>query len=232
MAASMLKVYRQFLLILFQTAYSQQIRFNDELDKFCKQTLKEISTISPERRVILDEIAKELVKKKYVVFTCRTNSRRTLFLQVWAQTSFNYFGLYNKFAFSIGDTITYVYPEVVNTLSESGFYTTKMDNGTPPGYMISTSKEYPVNIILSKTDVGTIDTVKGVVVSICFEAEKSNIAANTKHIKLPYQSPTVFEKTSEEKQKYSELNKQIAAEMFYVAEKTKLLIIKSENSAE
>ena len=227
----MKKIISLFLLLIIHTAYAQQTRFNEKLDKFCVQSIKESETIPVDRKTMLDQIAKELSEKKYILFTCQTNSRRTILLQAWAQTSFIYYGLYNKFAFSIGDTVTAVYPEVADILRESGFTCNKLANENSNGYVISISEELPVNIVLSKDFLGTIDTAKGVVVSICYNGEHSNIASTLKHINLPYQSPTTFENTPEEKKKYTELNKQIACEMFYVAQKTKEHIIKNIKSS-
>ena len=209
------------LLLAFSGVYSQEHRFNAELDKFCRTSIKEFKTIPNERKIILDGIAKEIAGKKYVVFTCKTNSRRTVMLQVWAQTSFYYYGVLGKYAFSIGDTITSIYPGVANVLRESGFFCMNQENVVPNRYVISINQEYPVNMLSSKNEVGTIDTAKGVIVDICFNNEESGVAAHKKHIDLPYQSPTQFENTPEEKEKYRELNHQIALEKLYLAKKTK-----------
>jgi arsenate reductase len=193
--------------------YSQDIRFNDELDKFCKQTRKDFFSIPAERRAILNGIAEQLTKKKYIGFTCQTNSRRTMLLETWAQTAFLFYGLSQKFAFSIGDSISTIYPEVVNVLQQSGFYYAALENAETDGYVIYIGKDTPLDYIVSKKDFGTIDIDKTVVVNICSSGELSEIAATTPHINLAYQSPTAFEKTEYEKQKYEELNRQIATEM-------------------
>jgi hypothetical protein len=223
----MRKLFLGFLLLILNIGYSQQNHFNDNLKKSCLQAIKDSSEITKERKVIMDKIAEELYKKKYILFTCQTNSRRTLLLQAWAQTSFIYYGLYHTFAFSIGDTVTQAHPDVANVLKESGFTCNKLTDENSNGYIISISEELPINILLSKDHLGTIDTTKGVVVSICYEGEHSHIASTVKHINLPYQSPLAFENTPEEKKKYTELNKQIAAEMFYLAQRTKELIVKN-----
>lgn len=225
----MKKILFVCLLLAIKCGYAQQTQFNAVLDENCKQALND--TVSDERKALLEDVAQQLVNKKYILFTCKTNSRRTLFLQAWAQTSFIYFGMYNKFAFSIGDTITQVYPLVVDVLRESGFSCTKMESGATQGYIISINEEIPANIILSKDDLGTIDTAQGVVVSICYEGEHSDIASSTKHVNLPYQSPTVFEGTPEENEKYHALNKQISAEMFYLSRRLKELIIQNVSPA-
>src|SRR5690606_12521385 len=126
------------------------------------------------------------------------------------------YGLNNKVAFSIGDTVTDIYSEVANVLKESGFTYTDLSNANTQGYIISINDEYQENIILSKKEIGTIDTDKGVLVVICSQGEKSLLAENIQHINLPYESPTAYEKTPDEKQKYAELNKQIASEMLYL----------------
>lgn len=216
-----------------QFTQAQEHRFNSELDKYCKTTIKEFKSISKERKAVLDGMAEQLAKKKYVVFTCKTNSRRTLMLQVWAQTAFYYYGVHGKYAFSIGDTITSVYAGVAEVLTEAGFYCTYQRNVEPSGYIISISKEYPLNMLSSKNKVGTIDTAKGVLVNICFENnEQSNLAASKSHVNLPYQSPSSVENTPKEKETYESLNKQIAVEMLYLAKKTKGIMNELMNDTE
>lgn len=203
-----------------------------ELDKYCKTVIKEFRTIPDARKATLIDVAQQIATKKYVVFTCKTNSRRTLLLQVWAQTAFYYYGVLGKYAFSLGDTVTSVYPGVIDVLSQSGFFCTKQKNAEPTRYVIAVSKEYPINMLSSKNEVGTIDTAKGVVVNICFAEEQSSITALKGHMNLPYQSPTVFENTSKEKRKYKTLNHQIAVEMLYLAEKTKKIMIENRTPSE
>ncbi len=220
------------LLLTSHIGYSQDIRFSDELDKFCRQTKKEFASITLERKAMLNSIAEQLTIKKYIGFTCHTNSRRTMLLQTWAQTAFLFYGLNQKFAFSIGDVASDVYPEVVNVLQHSGFYYTAMEEVKPNGYVIYVGKDIPLEYMVSKTDFGTIDKDKTVVVNVCSSGEQSTFAANTPHVDLAYQSPIVFEKTPAEKQKYTELNLQIATEMLYLAKRTKDLILEQKNTGE
>jgi len=219
-----------FVLAICISTQAQEHRFNPNLDKYCKQIIKEqFRTISSERKIMLEDIARQLVRKKYILFACKTNSRRTVMLQVWAQTSLYYYGIFGKSAFSVGDTVTGVYEGVLSELSKSGFYCTKQKNTSPNQYVISISEEYPVNLLSSKNEIGSIDTAKGVIVSICSANEQSEIGTIQGHINLPYQSPQPYEKTAKEKGKYRTLNHQIAAEMLYVAEKVKELSVKQLN---
>lgn len=225
-----------FILILQLLAvtgmHAQENRFNSELDKYCKTCIRDFKTISKERKAVLDNMAQQLATKKYVVFACKTNSRRTIMLQVWAQTSFYYYGLLSKYAFSIGDTVTSVYPGVAEVLTESGFYCTNQRNVEPSRYVISISQEYPLNMLSSKNEVGKIDTAKGMVVNICSDNEQSNVTANKGYVNLPYPSPTPFEDTPQEKQKYKDLNRQIAIEMLYLAERARDILMEIRNTSE
>lgn len=209
--------------------HAQENRFNAELDKFCNLAIKDSGSIPAQRKQILQGVAHELSSKRFVVFTCNTNSRRTLMLQVWAQTAFYYYGLFGKYAFSIGDTITDVYPGVAGVLTEAGFTCSYLKSAEPNGYVIAINKDYPINILSSKNEVGTVDTTRGVVVNICMEAEEQGVNANLSHYHLPFQSPTVYEQTTREREKYRELNKQIAVEMLYLGQAIKLALLEREN---
>lgn len=210
------------LLLLIKASLAQEHRFNLPLDKYCKTIISEnFRSITPARKTILDDMAHELAHKKYILFTCKTNSRRTVLLQVWAQTAFYYYGVAGKNAFSMGDTITDVYPGAVKQLRKSGFYCIKQKNITPNQYVVSVSEQYPFNLLTSKDELGTIDTAKGLLVNICTNNEQSGIAALKGHVTLPFQSPAPYEKTPKEGQKYSVLNHQIAVEMLYLSKKVK-----------
>jgi hypothetical protein len=221
------KLLLALLLLCYSIGMAQQNHFNNNLYNFCTNALNQTSSISAERKVLLDNLAAEMVNKRHILFTCKTNSRRTLLLQAWAQAAFLYMGLFNKFALSAGDTITEIYPRIANVLISSGFYCRYAENGSDKGYIISINDEYPINIILSKNYFGVIDTSHIVIANICTTNEHSNIALSAKHYNLPYQSPSVFDKTEIEKIKYDELNQTIAIEMMYLAQKTKENLVKA-----
>jgi arsenate reductase len=207
---------------------AQHNRFNAELDKFCLEAINRFSSISSERKAVLNEIANEMTYKKYVVFTCGTNSRRTLLLQVWAQTAFYYYGLFGKYAFSAGSKVTDVYPGVAGILTEAGFTCNYLKSAQPNGYVISINKDYPMNILSSKSEVGTIDTTIGIVLHICMEGEAEDSSLSYFGAHLPYQTPKTFEQTAEERPKYRELNNQIACEMLYLALRVRTLLLEKE----
>lgn len=219
----MKKALTLFALATSLVAFSQKLRFNKSLNRFCENTTKEFAHIPSDRREILDKLATEVAHKRNIIFTCRTNTRRTQLLQTWMQTAFYYYSIFNKMAFSYGDTVSEVYPEVISVLKKSGF--TFSESSTKPRvYVFYISEQYQKHGIYPKAITGAIDTSKSLVVSICLAGEPvSSLSSDA--INLPYQSPTVFEKTPQEKQKYSDLNKQIAVEMLYLAEKARDIIL-------
>lgn len=222
----------QLSVILFSfnlSCLAQENRFNVELDNYCLTAIKSFKEIPEGRKAILHGIAEELTQKKFIVFTCGTNSRRTLMLQVWAQTAFYYYGLWGKYAFSAGGKVTDVYPGVAGVLTEAGFTCTYLKSAEPNGYAISINKDYPVNILSSKNDIGTIDTSKVIVVNICTDGEEEDSSLLFLGVHLPYQSPKVFEQTAQERQKYRALNLQIATEMLYLAYCAKALFLTKED---
>ncbi|MCS6934890.1 MAG: hypothetical protein NZM35_07050 [Chitinophagales bacterium] len=197
--------------------FAQEARFTKKLDKYCKSAVQSFRAINDERRSVLDKMANEMTVKRYVVFGCKTNSRRTVLLQVWAQTAFYYFGLYDRNAFSIGDTVTPVYEGVAEVLSETGFYVSKLANADPNGYLIAISRDYPESIVASKTTLGTLDTSIVLVVNICDEKEPAGLLSKFSIVHLPYASPVIYEETLREKARYRQLNRTIAVEMLYLA---------------
>lgn len=217
-------------MMIHLAASGQEKRFNEELDRFCKIVLRDVKDIPLERKAVLDHTARQLAKKKYVLFTCKTNSRRTILLQIWAQTAFYYYGLYSKQSFSVGDTVTNVYPGIADVLKQSGFTCLYLEKEEPKRFIVSINKEYPIDILLSRNEIGTIDTSKGVVVNICTADEESGKGSNLAYMDLPYESPVIYEKTMQEKFIYKLLNRQIAAEMLYLAERTKEYVIRIEHT--
>lgn len=210
----MKKIILLFCVMLSGQFYAQNIRFNKNLNKFCETALKDTAKISPERKKILHDLAATMANKKAIVFTCKTNTRRTQLLQTWAQTSFYYYSILNKTAFSIGDTLSEIHPTTVKVLKKSGFILSE-SRTKPKAYVFFVGEKmfthaiYPKKILKATTDEHTL------IVSICFEGEP-NSAIGTNAISLPYESPKKFDNSPEEEAMYIQLNKQIATEMLFL----------------
>jgi arsenate reductase len=88
----------------------------------------DISSISEERKkklqLLVDFIqvkknANEAIKLNFI---CTHNSRRSHLSQVWGQTMAFYFDIKNVMCYSGGTEATAVFPMVINTLKNTGFY--------------------------------------------------------------------------------------------------------------
>ena len=147
-------------------------------------------------------------------------------LQTWAQTAFYYYAIYTKIAFSYGDTISEVAPGVVRVLKKSGFVFSEADT-KPKVWVFYIGEKNDGYVIYSKSTNKPINDKENVVVSICVDGEPtSNVGDNA--YTLPYNSPIALEKTINEKTAYENLNRQIAIEMLYLAEKTKDFLLTSD----
>ncbi|MBN8702997.1 MAG: hypothetical protein J0M08_08025 [Bacteroidetes bacterium] len=198
-------------------AASQQIAFNKELSNFCNTAISNSKKISKKRKAVLNNIAIELLEKKHIVYACKTNTRRTQLLQTWTQTAFYYYGVVDRIAFSYGDSIADIYPGVVDILKQSGFYYAE-SNTIPKGYTISLNNNAPEYIIAPKNTLGKINSETTILINICSSGE-TFADQKMSYLKLPYKTPTEFEAKKNEQEKYMELNKTIATEMFYMVSK-------------
>ena len=69
-----------FLLLSISSTYAQQNSINKKLNDICTDALSQTANIPADRKLLLDNLATEMANKKYIMFTCKTNSRRTLLL--------------------------------------------------------------------------------------------------------------------------------------------------------
>src|SRR5689334_6057425 len=82
------------------------------LRPYVEEVVNELSTISPERKVVLGAIASNIVtqledgKPAQLTFICTHNSRRSHMSQIWAQTAAYYYGLDKIYTFSGGTEAT------------------------------------------------------------------------------------------------------------------------------
>lgn len=206
-------------------AYSQKFRFNKKLNNFCFKSTLEFEKIPADRKASLDKIAQDLSTKKNIVFSCYTNTRRTQLLQTWAQAAFYYYAIYNKTAFSYGDTISEIAPGVVSVLKKSGFVFSGT-NTKPKAWVFYIGERNEGYVIYPKKVNKLPDEKESTMVSICVEGEPvSDVGPHA--YSLPYVSPVPAEKTSEEKAIYDKLNKQVSIEMLYLVEKTRDIMMNS-----
>src|SRR5258708_4386175 len=119
------------------------------LRPYAKAVASELWMIAAERRVMLDEIASNVVdqlragKTAQITFICTHNSRRSHMSQIWAQTAAYYYGLDKVHAFSGGTEATACNCRTVAAMRRVGFGiedATSVDN---PVYLVRYAEARP-----------------------------------------------------------------------------------------
>lgn len=185
----------------------------------------DISSISKERKAILNELRGFIQNKKDVQepvnlnFICTHNSRRSHLSQIWAQTMANHFAVENVFCYSGGTEATAMFPVVGETLKKQGFQINKLSEEKNPVYAIKYREDVNPIICFSKTfDDSFNPETNFAAIMTCSHADENCpfIAGAEKRIPVRYDDPKAFDNTPIQLQKYEERSVQIATEMAYV----------------
>jgi len=185
----------------------------------------DISSISAERKEILQSLVDFIQVKKdanqeiKLNFICTHNSRRSHLSQVWAQTMASYFNVGKVTCYSGGTEATAVYPMVIETLKNTGFYVSSRDAKENPVYEIKYAENETGVMAFSKTfDDGFNPTKSFAAILTCSQADKGCpfIAGAEKRIPITYDDPKSFDNTPQQAAKYKKRSVQIATELFYV----------------
>ena len=115
-----------------------------EINHLCSSILKDIRTkISPDRRSILEAIAKQIDSELKIgntiklVYLCTHNSRRSHFSQVWGHVASLFFGFSEIETYSGGTVATACHPNTIEALRELGFTITCEDlSSENPNYNV------------------------------------------------------------------------------------------------
>ncbi len=183
------------------------------------------STISSERKEILQPFIKFLKKKKQelsivnIQFICTHNSRRSHLAQIWTQTIADYFHFPNIHCYSGGTEETALFPQIVETLKMNGFQITPISQGKNPIYNIKYGANTTPIIGFSKTVHHCFNPSSDfVAIMTCSQADEECpiIKGATIRIPIPFEDPKLFDNTPQQQEKYLERSKQIATEMYYV----------------
>ncbi len=182
-------------------------------------------TIANERKTILYPLI-DYVQTKVSLnqeirlnFICTHNSRRSHLSQVWAQTMANYFNIENLFCYSGGTEVTAFFSKVAETLQSSGFQITAISKNDTPIYSIKyADNEHPIIGFSKKFEDDFNPKSEFAAIMTCSQADRGCpiIAGTEKRIPIPFEDPKQFDNTPQQAEKYHEISKQIATEMFYV----------------
>lgn len=181
--------------------------------------------ISDERkellRPLIDFIQNKTTKNEpiRINFICTHNSRRSHFSQIWAQSLAHYFHLKNVFCYSGGTEVTAFFSTVAKTLSGSGFKIQTLSSGKNRVYSIKFSENEASVIGFSKTyndDFNPKSNFAAVMTCSQADANCPLVEGAEKRIPITFTDPKKFDNTPHQIEKYNEINRQIANELFYV----------------
>jgi len=190
------------------------------------------STIEKARKLEIREVRKEVLeplieyiqsktdqrKDVNLIFICTHNSRRSQFVQIWAQTAADYFGTRAN-CYSGGVEVTAFNDRAVESIKRSGFRVLSKGD-TNPVYIVFTSddNDEPVSAFSKLFDDPINKADQFAAVMTCSHADENCpfIPGTEKRIPVRYNDPKEFDGSPLEAEKYDERSMQIASEMFYV----------------
>ncbi len=152
-------------------------------------------------------------------FICTHNSRRSHLAQIWAQTAAAYYKIPNVKCYSGGTEATAVFPIIASTLADQGFEVTKEEKEINPRYTFAYAEDQEAIIAFSKTFDDLVNPKENfAAVMTCSDADQNcpMILGSDIRIPITYLDPKAFDESPNQKEKYLEKSKEIAAEMFYV----------------
>ncbi|MGJ8744684.1 hypothetical protein [Polaribacter sp.] len=188
--------------------------------------------ISPERKVLLENIAEQIAKEYVnnksanINFICTHNSRRSQLAQVWGFFAAHYFNLKIS-SFSGGTETTAFYRSTVKTLQRAGFIFQLEDfSHQNPTYLISFLGASSSILGFSKRFDHTINTTPFLAILTCDNADVNCpfIPNAIARLYLPFVDPKSSDGTNLQAEAYLKTNKQIAAEIFFIFSKVKDLV--------
>jgi arsenate reductase len=187
-----------------------------------------VTAISPERKLILSELADYVLYKKEMDhpvalnFICTHNSRRSILAQVWAKVWANYYGVLSIDTYSGGTEGTRVFPKIVEILNQVGFRSKMIMDGDNPVWAIKFSPFLTPVIGFSKVYDDFYNPEKGfAAIMVCDDADENCpvVKGAEKRFSIQYEDPKISDGTSNQDTVYQERNRQIATEMKFVFSK-------------
>src|SRR5712691_4828349 len=195
------------------------------LRPYVQEVANELGMVSPERRVVLDEIAANVVallkagKPAQMTFICTHNSRRSHMSQIWAQTAAYYYGLDKIYAFSGGTEATACNCRTVAAMRRVGFGIEDATSGDNPVYLVRYAEDRPPISAYSKLYNAAPNPKRDfIALMTCSVADKSCpvVHGALARFAIHYADPRVCDDTPTETAAYNERCREIAREMFYI----------------
>jgi len=195
------------------------------LEPYAEEIASELGMVSAERRVILSEIASNIVaqleagKPAQLTFICTHNSRRSHMSQIWSQTAAYYYGLENIHAYSGGTEATACNCRTVTAMRRAGFDIQDATTGDNPIYVVRYAEDQPSIRAYSKLYNGEGNPKRDfIALMTCSVADKSCpvVQGAVGRYAIHYVDPRLCDDLPTETAAYNERCREIAREMFYI----------------
>lgn len=204
-----------------------------ETKKFFEQARNSI-VLTDERHDLLMQIADTIVdeyndrEKLHINFICTHNSRRSQMGQVWTFFAIEYFELINIFSYSGGTEVTALHRNTVKALQKVGFEFNVVDfSHQNPRYLITFKGTNKSILGFSKLYDSDTNKFPYIAITTCNDAHHSCLffPDAIRRFHLPYIDPKISDDTNFKIERYNEICKQIAGELFIIFEEVKNQIL-------
>jgi hypothetical protein len=219
------------LVVLFCLSCSTTRRSGDhanllpDLKPYVNEVAGDLSTVSVERREVLDKIATDVAKRLEagkradMTFICTHNSRRSHMSQIWAATAAYYYGLGNVHTYSGGTQATACNCRTVAAMRRVGFDIKDATTGENPIYLVRYATDRPIIKAYSKLYNADGNPRRDfIALMTCSVADKSCpvVEGAVSRYAIHYVDPRLCDDTPTETTAYNERCREIAREMFYI----------------
>lgn len=195
------------------------------LRPYVTQVASELDAVPAERKVVLDEIARNIAsrldagKTAQITFICTHNSRRSHMSQIWAATAAHYYGLDKVSAYSGGTEATACNCRTVTAMRRAGFDITDATAGENPVYLVRYAEDRPAIRAYSKLYNADDNPSRDfIALMTCSSADKSCpvVKGSIARFAIHYADPRLCDDLPTETAAYNERCREIAREMFYI----------------
>ena len=192
--------------LFFETAYKDL-----HIDENRLNLLNSIVT------AVLGEIQKN--RNVNLNYICTHNSRRSQFAQIWSCFATDYFNLSKINSFSGGTKVTSFFRSTTKTLQEVGFnFQIEEYSHQNPKFIINYENCKKPIIGFSKLYDDKSNKKPFIAIITCSATDENCpfIPEANHRFNLPFSDPRIFDNTNSQYEKYLELNKKIAGEIYYL----------------
>ena len=196
-----------------------------ELQTLIASLESEFSLVSPERRLELEALARDIrssiaqFNRADITVICTHNSRRSHLGQIWLKAAALHYGVAGIHTYSGGTEATAFNHRMVLALKRAGFRVNQLDvNDNPKYYIPLSDDDYSLDIHYSKRYNESYNPQKQfTALMVCSQADEAcpMVTGAFKRISMPYSDPKAADDSAQEAAVYDNKVREIGREMLY-----------------